>query len=449
MDALLKYFGGTWLGSKITSPVFRKYFQNVSWLIFEKVFTLFVALIVNIYVAKYLHPENFGLLNYAISFVGIFAAFTTLGLDQILVRELTKHPEEKNRILGTGLILKLSGAGLLGILMLVVLPFMNNLALTNVLILIIASAELFKCFDVINNYYQSRVESRYVVKVQLIVNLLSSVIKLFFVYYGLPLVFFAWLVLFNAFLNALGYLLNYLQRDGSVFKWRSEKSLALRLLRESWPIAIHGIALLTQSRIDQVMIGKMINNSAVGQYSVALRFIEIFSFVPIVLLNTFLPAVTRAKEAGQALYQNRLVNLYRLMFLMFIVVAVPIFLFGRQFIVALYGAEYEPAGILLSLFAIRLFFTNMGVAKSVFTVNESLFRFSLLTTIIGAVMNITINYFLIPVYGAYGAIVATVVSFTVSDFLVDLFYGVTRENQKLIFKGVLSFWKLNEVFVKP
>ncbi|MBK7083573.1 MAG: hypothetical protein IPH53_02430 [Flavobacteriales bacterium] len=71
-------------------------------------------------------------------------------------------------------------------------------------------------------------------------------------------------------------------------------------------------------------------------------------------------------------------------------------------IVWLYGEEYRPAGFLLSLFAIRLFFTNMGVAKASFITNESLFRYALLTAIVGAGLNIAINYVLIPSTGPLG-----------------------------------------------
>lgn len=448
MEIIRRYVTNGRIATGLRTPVFKKYLENASWLIFEKIFSLFVAMVVSIYVARYLQPEQFGLLNYAISFVGIFASFSTLGLDQIIVRELSKDPERAATILGTGFVLKLAGASCLCVIVLLALPAMNSSALTNSLILIIASAELLKCFDVVNNYYQARVESKYIVQVQLGVNLLSSALKVLFVYLGAPLIFFAWIVLLNACLNAGGYAFNYYKREGSLLRWTPDRTIALRLLREAWPLAVHGIALLTQARIDQVMLGKMIGNAVVGQYAVAMRFIEMFSFVPIILLNTFLPAVTRARQISRVLYENRLVNLYRLMFFMFIVLAVPIFLFGRPVIVFLYGQEYEVAGILLSLFAIRLFFTNMGVAKSVFTINESLFRFSLLATLIGASFNIAINYLLIPLYGPYGSLVATVVSFTISDFVVDMFYDVTRANQNLIFKGIFSFWKMNQVFPK-
>src|ERR1043166_3512620 len=136
------------------------------------------------------------------------------------------------------------------------------------------------------------------------------------------------------------------------------------------------------------MLGNMMNNYEVGQYSVALKFIEIFGFVPVILMNTFMPAVTKAKVSGSDLYHSRLVNLYRLMFVAFLVVGIPIYLFSKDVIILLYGKEFEAAGYLLSLFSLRLFFSNMGVGKSVFIVNESLFKYSLFTVVIGASVNL-------------------------------------------------------------
>jgi O-antigen/teichoic acid export membrane protein len=112
-------------------------------------------------------------------------------------------------------------------------------------------------------------------------------------------------------------------------------------------------------------------------------------------------------------------------------------------IVWMYGEEFRPAGFLLSLFAIRLFFTNMGVAKASFITNESLFRYSLLTAIIGAGLNIAINYLLIPEYRSIGAIWATIISFAVSLFLLDLCFKRTRVNLGWMLKGIGTFWRFH------
>lgn len=422
-----------------------KYLTNLSWLLFEKMFTLLVGMVVGIYVARYLQPEKFGLLNYAISFVGIFSVFSTLGLDQIVVRELAKDMTRKNDLLGTSFVLKLSGSLFLMVLIALVLIFMKNDPFTNLLIIIIAAAETFRVFEIINYFYQAKVLSKYVVRVQVMVNLAASFIKILMVYQHADLIWFAWIIPFTYLLNALGFIYTYRRHEGRLREWRFDKTLALTLVRESWPLTLYGVALYTQARIDQVMLGKLLNNYEVGQYSVALKIIEIFGFIPMVMMSTFSPAITRAKAAGQALYDDRLTNFYRAMFALFLAAAVPLFLFGENIIVLLYGKEYQPAGVLLSLFALRLFFTNMGVGKSVFIVNESLFRYSLVATVIGATVNIAINYILIPAYASIGAIIASFASFTVSIFLLDLCFSVTRRNQKLMFKGIFSFWKLNRI----
>src|SRR5690349_12553866 len=149
---------------------FRKYIENAFWLIFEKGFSLFVGLVVAISVARYLRPESYGLLNYALSFVSIFSAFSTLGIDQIIVRDLAKEPERKDELLGTGFIIKVAGSVLMIGLMVVVMLFMAHDVFTNVLIMIIAAAEIFKAFEVINYFFQAQVMSKFVVQVQLAIN---------------------------------------------------------------------------------------------------------------------------------------------------------------------------------------------------------------------------------------------------------------------------------------
>lgn len=424
---------------------FRKYFENAFWLIFEKCFSLLVGMVVGIYVARYLQPEGFGLLNYGIGFVSIFSAFSTLGMDQIIVRELSKGHTVKNDLLGTAFMLKLSGSVFLIALMLIILVFMDHGPFTNTLILIIAAAEIFKAFEVINYFFQSQVKSKYVVQVQLLINLVISLAKIGLVFAHAPLVWFAIVIVIGSLLNGIGFISAYQSKEGSLGNWRFSKALGVTLLKESWPLTLYGLALHTQARIDQVMLGNMLNNYEVGQYTVALKFVEIFGFVPMILMSTFMPAVTRGKAAGEGLYQSRLVNLYRLMFLTFILVAAPLYLFGKDIITLLYGGEYQAAGSLLSLFALRVFFANMGVGKSVFIVNESLFRYSLMTVVLGALTNVAMNYVLIPLYGASGAVVSSLLSFLVSIFLLDMFFQKTRQNQKLMLQGMLSFWNFKNV----
>ena len=83
--------------------------SNMSWLLFDKLFRLGGGLIVGILVAKYLGPSDFGLFNYSFSFVWLFSHVVTLGTDEIILKDLISFPQLKNKILGTGLALKLIG----------------------------------------------------------------------------------------------------------------------------------------------------------------------------------------------------------------------------------------------------------------------------------------------------------------------------------------------------
>src|SRR6266850_658668 len=177
---------------------FRKYVENAFWLIFEKGFSLFVGMVVGIYVARYLRPESYGLLNYSLSFVSIFSAFSTFGIDQIIVRELAKDPEKKDELLGTGFIIKMAGSFLMVVLMVVVMVFMDHNAFTNTLIMIIAAAEVFKVFEVINYFFQSKVLSKYVVQIQILINLSISFTKLGMVMIHAPLIWFGIIVVIGS-----------------------------------------------------------------------------------------------------------------------------------------------------------------------------------------------------------------------------------------------------------
>ena len=148
----------------------------------ERVFRMVVALFVGVYVARYLGPERFGLLSYAMSFVGLFMALPTLGLDGIMVRELVKTPERRDELLGAAFWLKLGRAALMWVGIAAAIPFTKNDAETNLLIAIIAFAAIFQAVNVIDFNYQAEVKSKYVVHAQLVQLAISSITKLVFIW---------------------------------------------------------------------------------------------------------------------------------------------------------------------------------------------------------------------------------------------------------------------------
>jgi O-antigen/teichoic acid export membrane protein len=116
------------------------------------------------------------------------------------------------------------------------------------------------------------------------------------------------------------------------------------------------------------------------------------------------------------------------MFSLFLIVFIILFFYGDVIIRFLYGNKYEIASQIISLIALRLFFAYMGVANGAFITTENLFRYSLLTSTVGAILNVILNYILIPQFKSTGAILSSFISFFITIFLFDFFYSRTRIN---------------------
>ncbi len=421
----------------------QKAIGNTSWLFIDQVIRLGVGLLVGVWVARYLGPQQFGALSYALAFVSLFSSVVSLGLDSIVVRNIIKDPEHKEEILGSTFALKLIGGGAT-LLLSVGLIFLLRPAdtLTRWLVAIIAAGMIFQAFDTIDFWFQSQMQAKFAVFAKNAAFLLMASVKIVLILLKASLIAFAWVGFAEVVLSAIGLIIAYKTRGLYLTKWTANYDRSLGLLKDSWPLILSGIAIFVQAKIDQVMLGDMIGDSEVGQYSVAMRLIEAFGFIPIIIHNSIAPAITEAKLIGERFYYNRLLNLYRIMFILFLVTAIPIFAFSEQIVIFVFGIQYQKAGSLLSLFAIRLFFANFGIAKNLFITNENLFRYSMIMAVIGALVNLTLNYILIPKYASVGAIWAMIISFAVTVFFVDLFFSSLRKNLRIMVEAMLTPWKV-------
>ena len=187
-----------------------KYFKNTSWLFAEKILRMVVGLLVGVWVARYLGPEKFGLLSFAQSFVGLFTIFATLGLDEIVVRELIKDESRRDDLIGTAFWLKLFGAFVVLLALAFAVKFTSNDDNTNILVFIIASALIFQSFNVVDFYFQSKVMGKFIVYANLISLFTSSIVKITLILNDASLIAFAWVVLFDGFILACGFIYFFL-----------------------------------------------------------------------------------------------------------------------------------------------------------------------------------------------------------------------------------------------
>ena len=408
---------------------FIKYFKNTSWVLVEKIIRFTVGLFVGVWVARYLGPERFGLLSYAQSFVGLFTIIASLGLNGIVVRELVKNNNLNDEIIGTAFWLKLIAAFGVLLILAIAINFTSNDTYTNILIFIIASATIFQSFNVVDFYFQSKVMSKFVVYANIISLFLSSIVKITLILNQAPLVAFAWVILFDSFILACGFIYFYIKKNLR-FKIKNLKlkiKTATSLLKDSWPLILSGIAISIYMKIDQVMIKEMMNAEAVGQYAAAVRLSEVWYFIPMVITASLFPAIINAKKKNENLYYLRLQRLYDFMAFMGIAIAVTMTFLSTWITELLYGAQYNQAGSVLVIHIWAGVFVFLGVASAKWFIIENLQMLTLQKTFYGMITNIILNFILIPKYGIQGAAFATLISQAISTYIIDFFHIKTRK----------------------
>ena len=255
-----------------------------------------VALFVGVFVARHLGPIQFGLLSYANSFVALFGALATLGLDGVVVRELCNAPQRRDELLGTAFWLKIGGATLSWILIAVTLSLVKNDIQTNILIAVIASAVIFQAFNVIDLNYQAEVKSKYVVRVQLIQLTISSIVKLVLIFIDARLIWFALVYSLDAMILACGLAVVYLRNTGKFWYWKWRNNFAKRLLQDSWPAILSAASVSAYMQIDQVMIKSMLSAEQVGLYSAAVKLSKAWYFIPVAITMSVFPAIINAQK---------------------------------------------------------------------------------------------------------------------------------------------------------
>jgi len=429
------------------SSGFRKYFINTSWLFFERIIGMAVSFFVGVYVARYLGPANFGLLSYAGSFVGLFAGISALGLDNIVVREIVRDEKKRDELLGTSFILKFIGSIFVIIIVLIAVRFTNNDNFTNLLIYIIVIGTIFQSFNVINFYFQAKVLSKYTVYAQVFSTILCSVIKLLLIHFNMGLIYFAMVTLIQSVILVSGFMVMYRKQKLNLSNWRISYDLAKRLLSDSWPLMLSGIAISIYMKIDQVMIKNMMDAKAVGNYAVAVRLSEVWYFIPMAITGSLFPAIVNAKKISEKLYYERLQKLYDLMTWLAISIALPMSLLSSNIIHLLFGIQYQEAAGVLQIYIWATVFVFLGVVTGKYLVVENYTKISFFRTLIGGVINIILNLILIPRYGIRGAAVATVFSQFIVAFLIVLI-PETRFNIVLMGKSFLLVNSIKRIFEK-
>ena len=359
-------------------------------------------------------------------------------------RELVHTPEKSGEILGTAFWLKAAAICPMWIVLIILSILIEHDDTTDLMIAIVAFSMLFNITSIIDLYFQAKVQSRYSVYGRLIQLLVSSIIKITLVYLEAELIWFAWAVLLDAVVLAVSYIFIYVYSKSSIRffkKWNTE--LAKKFINDCWPIVLSALAVAIYMNIDQVMIKNLLDAESVGIYAAASKISISFYFLSTVICSSLFPAILNAKNKSDELYQHRVQSLYDLMLWMGVIIALPMTFLSDWLIAILFGVSFGGAGSGLVIVVWSGVFVFLQHASWRWFIAENKQNIACFRLIVGAVINVALNWWMIPVWGVEGAAIATLISYAVAIYFGNLLLSETR----VVFRMMSSSLLLHKTIV--
>lgn len=422
-------------------PNLLRVLANISWLTVDKVLRMGVGLVIGIWVARHLGPEMFGALSFALAFVGLFGPIAAFGLKQIVVRDLVKEHEETPGILGTAVAIRMiSGLVAYGLMVAAIMLLRPDDGLAQTMVMIVGLMVVVQASEIAAFWFEAQVRSKYTVLATGAAFAVFTLVRIALLVTEAPVMAFAIAASAEAALATCLLVIMFL-RKGEVPKGASvHADRARQLLRDSWPLFLSGIAITVYMRIDQVMLGQLLDDSAVGLYSVAVRISEVWYFLPTIITASVFPALVATRQWSEPEYYARLQRLFDLLAWLAIGIAVPMTFLATPLVTLLFGEAYRDAGAVLAIHIWAGVFVALGVASGKWYVLENRQLLSLQRTVLGAVANASLNLVLIPRLGVVGAAWATLFSQALAAVGYDAVQGLTR---RLFIMKLRSFFPIH------
>lgn len=422
---------------KIKERIIRsKETKNAIWIIGGRVIQMLISFFVGILTARYLGPGNYGILNYAGAYVAFFTAFCTLGINSVILKDFVDHPDEQGQAIGTTLILRGLSSVLSSIMIIgIVMAIDTGESLTIMVTALCSVALIFQVADTLNYWFQSRYQSKVSSVATLIAYIVTSSYRIYLLIMQKDIRWFAFATSVDCICVAVILFWVYKKENGPRLSFSFYK--AKELLGASYNYILASMMVAIYGQTDKMMLKQMLDETSVGYYSLASTINNMWVFFLAAIIDSLYPTIIRYANENRILFEKKNRQLYAIVIYISIFVAVGFMLFGEVIIKILYGETYIPAAMPLKIVCWYTVFSYLGMARNAWIVSTNNQKY--LKYICGgaAVANVLLNLLLIPVWGASGAALASLVTQISTIVFIPLLIPNMRPNVKLMLEALM------------
>ena len=414
----------------------KRVIANMSWLMGGKIVNMILSFFVSLATARYLGPSNFGSINYVAAYVSFFSSIASLGLSVIVIKEVSSGEEDDNKVIWTGILMRFLTAVASTI---AVVAFFAIAKRNDPLLVPIAALEsiaiLASAFDTFMYWFQGKLLGKYVSIAGVIAYLAMSLYRLYLLANGADILWFAFATSVDTLVLALVLFIFYVKENG--FRPVISLPLGKKLLKQSYHYLISGLIAILYSKIDQIMLGDMLDKASVGLYSAALTIAGLWGMIPSAFIQSVSPILYKNAQTDRGMFLKRLKQSYAGIWFLNVCWSLAISLFSYWVVLLLYGAEYMGARKALIIVVWYSGISSLGSLTQVYLATENKNKYINYFALVGLVTDVVLNALLIPHFGITGAAVATLATYCVIHIVMPLVIKDTREAAVLILQGMI------------
>ena len=413
----------------------NKLFTNAKWIILCKIAQSLLQLLIGMLTARYLGPANYGLINYAKSVVAFAVPFTQLGLNATLVRELIDTPEKEGEIMGTSLVMGLVSSLSCMVLVAGFVSIANRTEPLTIAVCVLYSTSLiFQAMELIQYWFHSKLQSKFPSMMMLCAYVVVSAYKIFLLVSGKSIYWFAVVYAIEYGIIALSQMIIY--RYQSQQRLSASLPMARRLFSKGRYYILSSLMVTLFQNTDHIMLKTMAGDVQNGFYSSAITSASVCQFVYAAIIDSARPVILTAKKSDSLKYEKNISRLYGVIIYLALAQGIGFTVFARLIIKTLYGTEYLTAIPVLQILVWYIAFSQMGRIRNIWILAEEKQKILWKINLFGALMNVSVNACLIPIWGAVGAALASLVTQVFANFILGFMLKPIRYNNQLLLKGL-------------
>ncbi len=396
--------------------------ENTFYLTVAYIFQKILAFIYFALLARFLGASQVGQYVFALSFTTIFSVFIDFGLSPVLTREIAKNKEKASNYLSNVVSLKIFFSLIIYFLVFVLINLLNYPFTTRLLVYLAGLVMVLDSFTlsfyaVLRGFQTLKYEAIGTMVYQIIVVSLGGI----FLLLKFPLFSFILVIVSASLFNFLfSFFILYKNKKVKIYFSLNKKIISF-LFKIALPFAIAGIFIRIYSYIDSVLLSKLAGSTAVGLYSVAYKLTFAFQFIPAAFGASIFPAFSYFYAYSKEKLQQTFEKAVRYLVMLALPLTGGIFVLADKFILTLYGQEYFPSIIPLRILICVLIFVFLNYPLG--SILNACDKQGINTRNIGLAMviNVVLNFVLIPRYSFIGSSIAALVSYSFLTF-ISIFY---------------------------